>query len=101
MVSRRAKDFYQFLSSVDSFTDGQARVSDWDCDRMKWVVVDVTPTDGPYRGAKVTFRVRYTECINSSSPPIYNCMYYPFPLKFVNIHLVPPPTKSRIRPWTD
>lgn len=58
MVSTRAKDCYKFLTTVNSFTDGQVQVSDWDSDFLSWILLDVVPSQGPYRGAKFKFRVR-------------------------------------------
>ena len=57
MLRKRANDFCNLFSCLDSFADKQATVTSYDTDTLDWLVVEIVPSDGLYRGACVKFKV--------------------------------------------
>ncbi len=54
----RAKDFHYLLTTLDSFTAGQASLVEFDSDCLTSLSVMLTPTGGLYAGGKYVFEVR-------------------------------------------
>ena len=57
MAHLRAKDFLNFVKTLDSFTAGQCQVVDYDSDDLSSLTIKITPTDGLYKGGKFLFKV--------------------------------------------
>ena len=54
--SRLAKDVHQLQKQIESFSCGQARVTDVD-DNLNYLMMDILPKEGLYKGAKLRFKV--------------------------------------------
>ena len=53
-----AKDFHNLLRNISSISGGQACISDWDDDDVSKFDVEISPSDGLYKGGKFKFQVR-------------------------------------------
>ena len=58
MTGKRIKDFYRFVKSVRSFTEGQVSVLGWDEVELQDMTVQIQPNDGAYEGGRFVFTVR-------------------------------------------
>ncbi|XP_061164243.1 uncharacterized protein LOC133173274 [Saccostrea echinata] len=84
---RITKDFHRLARTIESFSDGQAKVvlgNDDENDRVETIFrfeVDIMPNGGPYQGG--TFRFEFcveNECQWPREPPIIRCLtdiYHP------------------------
>lgn len=57
---RLAKDVHYLRRRVGALSDGQAEVKEVD-DNLKFLCLDVIPKDGLYKGARVQFKMYFTE----------------------------------------
>ena len=57
-VRRRFRQFRRCVRNLDSFTDGQARIVDYDEDQLTYFRVELAPNSGLYKGGKYVFKVR-------------------------------------------
>ena len=57
MTGKRIKDFYRFVRSVRSFTDGQVSVLEWDETALSDFKIQIQPNDGAYEGGRFIFTV--------------------------------------------
>lgn len=53
-----AKDFHNLLRNISSISGGQACISDWDDEDVSKFDVEISPSDGLYKGGKFKFQVR-------------------------------------------
>ena len=59
MLSKRAKDVHRCLRNIDSFSNEQASVIDWDSEMLRWMKICLKPNGGPYSGGKFMFEVNF------------------------------------------
>ncbi len=60
MTGKRIKDFYRFVRSVQSFTDGQVSVLEWNEVDLSEIEIQIQPNDGAYEGGRFHFTVSST-----------------------------------------
>ena len=56
MCEQVAKDFHKLLRNVDSFSGGQAKITDFEDDLGEFVV-EIIPNDGVYQHGKFRFKI--------------------------------------------
>lgn len=56
MCAQVVKDFYNLLRNVDSFSAGQAKITDYK-DDLELLVVEIIPSDGVYQHGKFEFEI--------------------------------------------
>lgn len=59
---RLVKEIYQVINTVESFTNGQAKISQLDSDDVRTIHITIQPTDGLYEGGTFEFKVSYCFC---------------------------------------
>ncbi len=52
------RDFQRCLRNIQSFTDNQAAIIEWDEEFLTRIVVQLRPKEGPYQGGKFDFEVK-------------------------------------------
>ena len=52
-----AKDFHKCLKSIQSFSNNQAHVLDWDSEHLKWLRIQLRPDEGVYKNGMFDFMV--------------------------------------------
>ncbi|XP_061184451.1 NEDD8-conjugating enzyme Ubc12-like [Saccostrea echinata] len=70
------KDFFKLLKTIDSFSDGQARVLSWsdesDDDEFSFQV-EISPSGGPYYSGKYIFKIATASQDWPNYPPTVTC----------------------------
>lgn len=54
---RLAKEICQVTKKIDHFSNNQARISKWNSNNIKEIIVEIIPNDGYYKGGKYEFEV--------------------------------------------
>jgi len=71
-----AKDVHHLQRDIQSLFQGQARVTEVD-DNLEYIQLDITPSEGPYAGACIKFRVIFDEdCYTTGHAPTVVCQDY-------------------------
>lgn len=66
-----AKDFHNLLRNISSISGGQACISDWDDEDVSKFDVEISPSDGLYKGGKFKFQFElYVDSYPESTPKI-------------------------------
>lgn len=68
-TGRRAKDVQWLCRHVRAVSDGQAEVTEVD-DNLEFILLGIVPADGLYKGAKLRFRIQFTEEYPDSVPQV-------------------------------
>ena len=78
MLGKRAKDVQRCLKNINSFSNNQATVLDWDSELLRWMKICIRPVDGPYRRGRFVFEINFGKSYPRVSPvvtcltPIYH-----------------------------
>ncbi|XP_063399043.1 NEDD8-conjugating enzyme Ubc12-like [Mytilus trossulus] len=74
------KDFYHLMNNIDKLSDGQARICEWDSCNVSKFVIEVSPSEGPYKGGKFKFKFDVVELFYPILQPDIKCItpiYHP------------------------
>ncbi|KAL8598724.1 hypothetical protein ACOMHN_033288 [Nucella lapillus] len=75
---RLAKDIQKLRRHIATETNGQAKVVDVD-DNLEFLLLHILPNDGPYCGARLRFKVYFTDCYPDEAPRLWclDNVYHP------------------------